>query len=127
MDRVKAENYKLKEEIYHHILNQRFPITTSEVANAMNISSQKASALLTSLCAEQRIKWEPYHGTKGYGIHSICDNYVTKHVTKHSNTSIKIDWEVVTDSDVEFETDKSTDFKKKISELFYEILLDYFF
>ena len=119
-------NTILKEAIYNHVSKQNRPITTSEVACAMHITTQKASALLNSLCYNDRIKWVPYHGKKGYGLEEVVTKRTYDYVCNNSNTSIKIDWEVVTNSDIEFKTNKSIESKKKISELFYKILFDYF-
>lgn len=119
-------NTILKEAIYNHVSKQNRPITASEVACAMHITTQKASALLNSLCYSNRIKWVPYHSKKGYGLEEVVTKRTYDYVYNNSNTSIKIDWEVVTNSDVEFETEKITDYKNKIFKLIYEKLLDYF-
>ena len=119
-------NAILKEAIYNHVSEQHRPITASEVACAMNITTQKASVLLNSLCYSDRIKWVPYYGKKGYGLEEVITKRAYDYVCNNSNTSIKIDWEVVTNSDVEFETEKITDYKNKIFKLIYEKLLDYF-
>ena len=123
---MEETNAILKEAIYNHVSEQHRPITTSEVACAMHITTQKASALLNSLCYNDRIKWVPYHGKKGYGLEEVVTKRTYDYVFNNSNISIKTDWEVVTNSDVEFETDKSIDYKNKIFKFIYEKLLDYF-
>ena len=119
-------NIILKEAIYNHVSEQHRPITASEVACAMHITTQKASALLNSLCYGDRIKWVPYHGKKGYGLEEVVTKKTYDYVCNNSNSSIKTDWEVVTNSDIEFKIEKITDYKNKIFKLIYEILLDYF-
>ena len=123
----------LKEAIYNHVSHQREPITALEVGCAMQISAQKASALLNALCYENRIKWVPYHSKKGYGIEKVIKGYGLDKVvigynykTNNTDTSIKIDWEVVNESTIEFDTEKPMSYKEKIFKTIYEILLDYF-
>lgn len=123
---MEATNDILKEAIYNHILQQREPITASEVACAMHITTQKASALLSALYYENRITWIPYRGRKGYGIDKVVIKKTYDCVSNDTDTSIKIDWEIITNSDIEFETEKTINYKNKIFKLIYKILLDYF-
>ena len=123
---METTNDILKEAIYKHISYQHEPITTSEVACAMGITSQKASALLQMLCYEKRIKWRPYHGQKGYGIDKTIFKKVCNCEFNNINTSIAVDWEVMNESIVEFEIEKPISYKEKIIKIIYEILLDYF-
>lgn len=126
-DRTMEEmNTILKEAIYNHVSEQHRPITASEVACAMHITTQKASALLNSLCYSNRIKWVPYHSKKGYGLEEVVTKRTYDYVCNNSNSLIKTDWEVITDSDIEFKTEKITGYKNKIFKLIYEKLLDYF-
>ncbi len=123
---MEATNNILKEAIYNHISTQREPITASEVACAMHVTTQKASALLSTLCYENRIKWVPYHGRKGYGVEETIIKSAYNYVSNNIDTSITIDWEVMNESTIEFKTEKPISYKEKIFKTIYEILLDYF-
>ena len=123
---METTNTILKEAIYNHVSEQRTPITASEVACAMCINTQKASALLHTLCYENRIKWAPYRGQKGYGIDKVIIKNAYNYGFNSTDTSITVDWEVINESTIEFETEKPISYKEKIFKTIYEILLDYF-
>lgn len=99
-------NIELKERIYQHISSLHSPITALEVTCAMDISTQKASVLLTQLCFEERISWIPYHTKKGYGLKETLEKTKNTHNVVCSGNNNKINIEVIVkneDNVIEFE------------------------
>ncbi len=119
------EMINLKEEVYNHVAQQSTPITASEVALAVGISTQKASALLNSLCYEGLIKWEPYRTTKGYGTEDIFPYHNVKIVGDNNTINIEVTTKN-NDNTVEFTVEKES-YKNKFLSLLYNIIYDYFY
>ena len=122
-------NDPLKEKIYKHISTINSPITTSEVACAMGITNQKASAFLKQLCFEERIIWKPYHSQRRYGLKETFAKHTSNSVCNENNN--KIDIEIIVENEnntVEFEFNTTKEsYKDKFLSLLYNIIYDYFY
>lgn len=127
----KDNNDSLKREVYNHISMMNSPITVSEVAYAMGTTTQKASALLTQLCAEGAISWIPYHSKKGYGLSETLTKAKNTHNVVCNGNNNKINIEVVVENEdnvVEFEFKHIKEsHKDKFLSLLYNIVYDYFY
>lgn len=119
------EMIDLKTEVYNHVAQQSTPITASEVALAVGISTQKASALLNSLCYDGLIKWEPYHTKKGYGTKDIFPYHDVNVVGDNNTINIEVTVEN-NDNTVDFTVEKES-YKNKFLSLLYDIIYDYFY
>lgn len=122
------DDYNIKEGILNHLSYQNAPISASAVACAMNISTQKAVALLHQLCFEKRIKYIVRHSRKEYILKEKSFNNVYWPLsTYNKNNSINIEITVENENNtVEFTVEKES-YKNKFLSLLYNIIYDYFY
>ena len=122
------DDYYIKEGILNHLSYQNAPISASAVACAMNISTQRAVALLHQLCYEKRIEYVVRHSQKEYILKGKNLNNIYCHLsTYNKNNSINIEITVENENDtVEFTVEKES-YKNKFLSLLYNIIYDYFY
>lgn len=121
---------ELERDIYFYLNAHKNPILASEVARAMNITTQKACVLLKRLAHEGVIREFPYNSKKWYGTDEAILNFSCNLFSNnYTNNSIKVETIVENEDDVvefEFKNTKES-YKDKFLSLLYNIIYDYFY
>ena len=121
------DTFSLERDIYFYLDAHKSPILASDVARAMDITTQKACVLLKRLTREGVIKEVSYNSKKWYGTDEAFDYNLFS--DNHKDNSINVETIVENeDNIIEFEFNNIKEsYKDKFLSLLYDIVYDYFY
>lgn len=120
-------NDELKRDIYFYLYTYKNPMLASDVARDLDMTTQKACALLKQLVHEGAIKEISYNSKKWYGIDKAFD--CNLFFDNHKDNSINIETIIESENNtIEFEFKNTKEsYKDKFLSLLYNIVYDYFY